>query len=274
MRWVPFEMDERDLRNRVRNKMIRPTTIPQTLTELEAMFDAPPIIAGFDDEVRTVSADALRGEPARRATGEQSNVIEAVRASVDALGEAAPGSVIILVSDGHDRTQTAPDAAIRAARERGVRLVAAAMGGPAGATDYAITAHAEPTRLHIGQRGEVVTRILAPPDAGTVEVALYDLQDRAASPMRRSVTVDATSVEGPVYVDSAGDPDPALGETSDRGFAFAVALPPGSAEASFSHESLSCDVPALGWPAREGGSVRFPVAAGLETTVAVSCAIR
>jgi uncharacterized protein (TIGR01319 family) len=34
MRWVPFEMDERDLRNRVKNKMIRPTTIPQTMEEL------------------------------------------------------------------------------------------------------------------------------------------------------------------------------------------------------------------------------------------------
>jgi len=34
MRWVPFEMDERDLRNRVKNKMIRPTTIPQSLNEL------------------------------------------------------------------------------------------------------------------------------------------------------------------------------------------------------------------------------------------------
>jgi hypothetical protein len=34
MRWVPFDMDERDLRNRVKNKMIRPTTIPQTLEEL------------------------------------------------------------------------------------------------------------------------------------------------------------------------------------------------------------------------------------------------
>ena len=30
LRWVPFEMDERELRNRVKNKMIRPTTIPQT----------------------------------------------------------------------------------------------------------------------------------------------------------------------------------------------------------------------------------------------------
>jgi len=34
MRWVPFLMDERDLRNRVKNKMIRPTTIPQSLEEL------------------------------------------------------------------------------------------------------------------------------------------------------------------------------------------------------------------------------------------------
>lgn len=34
MRWVPFEMDERDLRNRVKNKMIRPTTIPYLIEEL------------------------------------------------------------------------------------------------------------------------------------------------------------------------------------------------------------------------------------------------
>jgi uncharacterized protein (TIGR01319 family) len=34
MRWVPFHMEEADLRNRIRNKMIRPTTIPQLLEEL------------------------------------------------------------------------------------------------------------------------------------------------------------------------------------------------------------------------------------------------
>ena len=34
MRWVPFDMDERDLRNRIKNKMIRPTTIPSLLEEL------------------------------------------------------------------------------------------------------------------------------------------------------------------------------------------------------------------------------------------------
>ena len=34
MRWVPFDMDERSLRNRVKNKMIRPTTIPQSMQDL------------------------------------------------------------------------------------------------------------------------------------------------------------------------------------------------------------------------------------------------
>jgi uncharacterized protein (TIGR01319 family) len=35
MRWVPFEIDFADVRNRIRNKMIRPTTIPSTLEELK-----------------------------------------------------------------------------------------------------------------------------------------------------------------------------------------------------------------------------------------------
>ena len=34
MRWVPFTIDEQTLRNRIKNKMIRPTTIPQTLEAL------------------------------------------------------------------------------------------------------------------------------------------------------------------------------------------------------------------------------------------------
>jgi uncharacterized protein (TIGR01319 family) len=35
MRWVPFTIDEQTLRNRIKNKMTRPTTIPQTLDELQ-----------------------------------------------------------------------------------------------------------------------------------------------------------------------------------------------------------------------------------------------
>jgi uncharacterized protein (TIGR01319 family) len=34
LRWVPFDIDDTDIRNRIRNKMIRPTTIPMTLKEL------------------------------------------------------------------------------------------------------------------------------------------------------------------------------------------------------------------------------------------------
>ncbi|MBU1627413.1 glutamate mutase L, partial [bacterium] len=34
MRWVPFDVNEADLRNRIKNKMIRPTTIPHALEEL------------------------------------------------------------------------------------------------------------------------------------------------------------------------------------------------------------------------------------------------
>jgi uncharacterized protein (TIGR01319 family) len=34
MHWLPFDIEESDVRNRLRNKMIRPTTIPQTLEEL------------------------------------------------------------------------------------------------------------------------------------------------------------------------------------------------------------------------------------------------
>jgi hypothetical protein len=34
MRWLPFDLEEGEIRNRIKNKMIRPTTIPQTLQEL------------------------------------------------------------------------------------------------------------------------------------------------------------------------------------------------------------------------------------------------
>ncbi|MCK9224518.1 MAG: glutamate mutase L [Candidatus Muirbacterium halophilum] len=37
LRWIPFKMDEAELRNKVKNKMIRPTTIPSLLEEL--MFE-------------------------------------------------------------------------------------------------------------------------------------------------------------------------------------------------------------------------------------------
>lgn len=35
MRWVPFELRELEVRNRIKNKMIRPTTVPQSLQDLK-----------------------------------------------------------------------------------------------------------------------------------------------------------------------------------------------------------------------------------------------
>jgi uncharacterized protein (TIGR01319 family) len=35
LRWIPFDVDITDLRNRIRNKMIRPTTIPASLADLK-----------------------------------------------------------------------------------------------------------------------------------------------------------------------------------------------------------------------------------------------
>jgi uncharacterized protein (TIGR01319 family) len=35
MRWVPFELPELGVRNRIKNKMIRPTTVPQSLADLK-----------------------------------------------------------------------------------------------------------------------------------------------------------------------------------------------------------------------------------------------
>ena len=35
LRWIPFDLESADLRDRIKNKMIRPTTIPHTLNELQ-----------------------------------------------------------------------------------------------------------------------------------------------------------------------------------------------------------------------------------------------
>ena len=40
LRWLPFDIDEQDLRDRLKNKMIRPTTIPQTVEDLQIEHSA------------------------------------------------------------------------------------------------------------------------------------------------------------------------------------------------------------------------------------------
>ncbi|MBU0964675.1 glutamate mutase L [Patescibacteria group bacterium] len=67
LRWVPFGMEEKELINMLRNKMIRPTTIPQTLKELiiEHAVAREAIRLGFEHH-KTI-ATRLRGVKVERA---------------------------------------------------------------------------------------------------------------------------------------------------------------------------------------------------------------
>lgn len=82
MRWVPFHMDERDLRNRVKNKMIRPTTIPQGLEEL--MFE------------QAIAREALRlAFVQHRSFASELKGVQQQRTIADAFEQTASGASIV-----------------------------------------------------------------------------------------------------------------------------------------------------------------------------------
>jgi uncharacterized protein (TIGR01319 family) len=66
LRWVPFEVDEHELRNRIKNKMIRPTTIPQTLEDLviEQAISREALRLAFDQH--KMLATSLKGVQTER----------------------------------------------------------------------------------------------------------------------------------------------------------------------------------------------------------------
>lgn len=69
-RWVPFDTNETDLRNRLRNKMIRPTTIPHTLGDLriEQAVSREALSLAFDHHKSL--ARSLKGVQQVRTIGE------------------------------------------------------------------------------------------------------------------------------------------------------------------------------------------------------------
>jgi len=69
-RWIPFAADEADLRNRLRNKMIRPTTVPQTVDDLliEQAVAREALRLAFAQHRQL--AVGLRGVQRRRTVGE------------------------------------------------------------------------------------------------------------------------------------------------------------------------------------------------------------
>ena len=70
LRWVPFDIDVSDLGNRIKNKMIRPTTIPQTLEELiiEGAIAREALRLAFDQHKQL--AVELRGVQQQRTISE------------------------------------------------------------------------------------------------------------------------------------------------------------------------------------------------------------
>ncbi|HEY3998853.1 MAG TPA: glutamate mutase L [Candidatus Xenobia bacterium] len=85
-RWVPFDIDERDLRNRVKNKMIRPTTIPQLLEELviEQAISREALRLSFDQH--RALATGLKGVQQERTIGDVFEQEASGQTLVDLMG--------------------------------------------------------------------------------------------------------------------------------------------------------------------------------------------
>ncbi len=85
LRWVPFDIDVGDLGNRIKNKMIRPTTIPQALEELiiEGAIAREALRLAFDQHKQL--AVELRGVQQQRTISEAFSQSETGATLVDML---------------------------------------------------------------------------------------------------------------------------------------------------------------------------------------------
>jgi uncharacterized protein (TIGR01319 family) len=86
VRWVPFDVEEADLRNRIKNKMIRPTTIPQTLEELmvEQAISREALRLAFDQH--KLLAVGLKGVQQERTISDTFEQAESGLTLVDMMG--------------------------------------------------------------------------------------------------------------------------------------------------------------------------------------------
>jgi uncharacterized protein (TIGR01319 family) len=81
-RWIPFDLEEAELRNRLRNKMIRPTTIPHTLEDLRVE--------------QAVSREALRlAFDHHKSLARSLKGVQQVRSVGDLLNQEATGQTLV-----------------------------------------------------------------------------------------------------------------------------------------------------------------------------------
>jgi len=83
LRWVHFDMDERELRNRVKNKMIRPTTIPQSMEALIFEHAVAREALRLAYEQHKEFATTLKGVQQQRTVGDTFAQIASGRCIVD-----------------------------------------------------------------------------------------------------------------------------------------------------------------------------------------------
>lgn len=83
LRWVQGSMDERELRNRVKNKMIRPTTIPQTAEALEFEQGVAREALRLAYEQHKAFATTLKGVQQQRTVGDAFSQDSSGRTIVD-----------------------------------------------------------------------------------------------------------------------------------------------------------------------------------------------
>lgn len=86
LRWLPFDIEEQDLRNRIKNKMIRPTTVPQTIQDLmvEHAISREALRLAFDQHCKL--AVGLKG-------------VQQERTISDAFDQTASGQSLINLMD-------------------------------------------------------------------------------------------------------------------------------------------------------------------------------
>ena len=83
LRWVHFDMDERELRNRVKNKMIRPTTIPQSMEALVFEQTVAREALRLAYEQHKEFATTLRGVQQQRTVGDTFSQVTSGQTIVD-----------------------------------------------------------------------------------------------------------------------------------------------------------------------------------------------
>jgi uncharacterized membrane protein len=147
------------------------------------------------DQDRAVSVEQARRPAAIAAVDNQSLLARNVRWAIDGIQEKRAGSAVLFLSDGHDSEEESfAETALRA-RERGIPVYTACLGGPRLERDLHLVALARQEFLFAGEEGRMSARIFQS-NAGRDQTTLRVLLNGVARSIpiafegRSLVTVD------------------------------------------------------------------------------------